>query len=271
MITSKSNKSYKFENDESSIWISISDLMAGLLIIFILALTAYILNFTEKTYQISKNQILKEQILNNIKEQMELKGFDIKIDDDQWVLRLENKVLFDSCGVTMKRLGRDTVTTLGGIMHSEFTKDEYKKSIETVFVEGHTDAAKVHKSERCDFDSNWELSTKRAINTWKVMYKGEPRLTNLRNVNKAKLFSVSGYGKTRPLTKSWENKAKNRRIDIRIAMIPPSNVKIPKLIRGLENVVLNKNQPSQVKPNENLEKSEILKQIDVLQSLKIKQ
>jgi len=41
--------------------------MAGLLIIFILALTFYILNFSEKTHHISKNQILKEQILKNIK------------------------------------------------------------------------------------------------------------------------------------------------------------------------------------------------------------
>ena len=148
MITSKSNKRFKFDADESSVWISISDLMAGLLIIFILALTFYILNFTEKTHHISKNQILKEQILKNIKKQMELRGFDIKIDEDQWVLRLKNKVLFDSCGDTLKLLGRKTVTTLGEIMHSEFTKNEYKNSIETIFVEGHTDAAKIHTNKK---------------------------------------------------------------------------------------------------------------------------
>jgi len=209
--------------------------MAGLLIVFILTLTFYILNFTEKTYHISKNQILKEKILKSIKEQMESKGFDIKIDEDQWVLRLENKVLFDSCGVTMKRLGRDTVKALAEIIYSEFTKDEYKNSIETIFIEGHTDAAKIHKNNKnCDYDSNWELSAKRAIETWEVMYKRKPGLKQLRNVNKAKLFSVSGYAETRPLTISWKKKAINRRIDIRIAMIPPFDQNKPKLVRSLE-------------------------------------
>jgi chemotaxis protein MotB len=267
MITGKQNRTINYDVDESSVWISISDLMSGLLIIFILTLTVYILNFTEKTYQISKNQILKEQILNDIKEQMKSKGFDIKIDDDQWVLRLENKVLFDSCGVDMKLLGRDTVKTLGKIIHSEFIKDDYKNSIETIFVEGHTDAAKIHKSDKCDFDSNWELSTQRAINTWKEMYKGEPRLTNLKNVNGAKLFSVSGYAQTRPLTNSWKEKARNRRIDIRIAMIPPAIKKKPKFVSNLKNSILKNNQPSTVKPVKNLKKSKLFKELEEVERI----
>ena len=220
-MTTGKQKKMVFDSDDSSMWISISDLMAGLLIIFILALTYYILNFTEKTHHISKNQFLKEKILKTIKEKMELKGFDIKIDTEQWVLRLEDKVLFNSCAVDMKGTGKDTVKTLGKIMHSIFIEDEYKNSIETVFIEGHTDY--VRPGPNCPYPTNWELSTQRAINTWNVMNKGEPRLSTLTNTNKAKIFSVSGYGKTRPLTKDYRKKSMNRRIDIRIAMPPPLN------------------------------------------------
>mgnify|MGYP000075892531 FL=1 len=247
MITSKSNKRFKFDVDESSVWISISDLMAGLLIIFILALTFYILNFSEKTHHISKNQILKEQILKNIKKQMELRGFIIHIDENQWVLRLENKTLYDSCAVDMKPLGKKIVTALARTMYSEFRKDEYKDHLETVFIEGHTDTDRIiHHGKNCNFDSNWDLSTKRSINTWNEMTsgEGEPELGNLRNANRIRLFSVSGYGETRPLTESWVKRAINRRIDIRIAMIPPSISHKPKLIKGLESTISKNNKSS---------------------------
>ena len=72
------------------------------------------------------------------------------------------------------------------------------------------------------------------------MNKGEPRLSTLTNTNKAKIFSVSGYGKTRPLTKDYRKKSMNRRIDIRIAMTPPSLNNRPKLIKGLEKSTSNK-------------------------------
>ena len=103
MLANKRNKKFGFDIDNSNVWISLSDLMAGLLIIFILALTYYILSYTEQTYHISKNQFLKEQILKKIKKRMVSKGFDIKIDTEQWVLRLENKVLYKSCAVDMKK------------------------------------------------------------------------------------------------------------------------------------------------------------------------
>ena len=160
------------------------------------------------------------------------KGFEIKIDTEQWVLRLENKVLYKSCAVDMKRAGMDIVTTLGKVMHSVFVEKEYKNSIETVFIEGHTD--QVDPGPKCPYRTNWELSTQRAINTWEIMKLGEPRLIKLRNTNKERIFSVSGYGETRLLTKIYDEKAINRRIDIRIAMIPPSVNNKPELIRELE-------------------------------------
>ncbi|MBT6325831.1 MAG: OmpA family protein [Bdellovibrionales bacterium] len=238
MIATKKNRNINLSDDDSTIWISISDLMAGLLIIFILTLTYFILSYTEKTDYISKNQSLKEKVLKDIKEQMESKGFNVKLDEEQWVLRLDLP-LFDSCGVDLKNEGKRTVEALGKVMHSEFIKDEYKNSIETVFIEGHTDAAKISKGGQCKYNSNWELSAQRAINTWLGMKSNEPRLDELKNQNKERLFSVSGYGKTRPLNKNWSKRALNRRIDVRIAMNPPSIENKPEIISEIKRVIAN--------------------------------
>lgn len=226
--------------DEASIWISISDLMAGLLIIFILTLTYYMLNYTEKTDQITKNQEIKEEIFHQIKEKMENKGFIVVIDEEHWVLRMEDKVLFSSCSVDLKDQGKSIIQYLGKVMFFVFQKDRYKNTVETVFVEGHTDNIPPGNNCRIKFPTNWELSTQRAINTWKAMVDGEPGLNTLTNANKEKIFSVSGYGETRPIETNEIKlgRGKNRRIDIRIAMTPPKQDKKPDALDELQALVL---------------------------------
>ena len=270
MIGTKRNRSIGLGDDDPSIWISISDLMAGLLIIFILTLTYFILSYTEKTDYISKNQSLKEKVLKDIKEQMESKGFNVKLDEEQWVLRLDLP-LFNSCGVDLKNEGKRTIEALGQVMYTEFIKNEYKNSIETVFIEGHTDAAKIKKGGKCKYISNWELSAQRAINTWVGMKDYEPRLKKLKNFKKEKLFSVSGYGETRPLNKKWSQRALNRRIDIRIAMNPPSiesqskikkNQIKSKIKRAISNNTLKSKDEKSKTPLELLKELELLNKLE---------
>ena len=64
--------------------------------------------------------------MKDIKEQMESKGFNVKLDEEQWVLRLDLP-LFASCGVKLKNEGKRTIQALGQVMYAEFIKNEYKK------------------------------------------------------------------------------------------------------------------------------------------------
>ncbi|BCJ88003.1 flagellar motor protein MotB [Effusibacillus dendaii] len=75
-------------------------------------------------------------------------------------------------------------------------------------VSGYTDNVPIHNSE---FDSNWDLSAKRAINFMKELLKN-PRLD-------PKNFSATGYGEYRPVTNNdtEENRAMNRRVELFIA------------------------------------------------------
>tara|TARA_Y100001960_G_C14768285_1_gene878310 strand:+ start:871 stop:1662 length:792 start_codon:yes stop_codon:yes gene_type:complete len=261
MIATKRNRSISLSDDDPTIWISISDLMAGLLIIFILTLTYFILSYTEKTDYISKNQSLKEKVLKDIKEQMESKGFNVKLDEKQWVLRLDLP-LFKSCGVKLNYEGKRTIEALGQVMYGEFIKNEYKNSIETVFIEGHTDDAPIGKSGNCKYTSNWELSAQRAINTWVGMKDHEPRLKRLKNNKKEKLFSVSGYGESRPINKNTNpsQRALNRRIDVRIAMNPP--FKEHRIVSTIKNkALINKNKKTKT-PLELLEELKLINKLE---------
>ena len=74
--------------------------------------------------------------------------------------------------------------------------EQFKRRVETIFIEGHTDNVPISNGV---FPSNWELSAKRAINTWLTMSGANPQLTALRNDKDEMIFSVSGYADTRPI------------------------------------------------------------------------
>ena len=220
---------------------SISDLMAGMLAIFVLALCYFILNFGQATAQLTQNNITRAKLLVEIQEEMNKQGFfDLKVDTKKGVLHIKEGILFDVGEAEIKPQGQELIRALSKTLDNVIAKDEYKETVETIFVEGHTDNVPI---ETLLFPSNWELSTKRAINTWLLLKKENSKLENLKNKNGEPLFSCSGYAETRPVSSNDTEKGRqeNRRIDLRFTMIPPSdeNMKIidelSKRIQGNEH------------------------------------
>lgn len=213
--------------EDPGYWISISDLMSGLLIIFILALTYYMLTYSEesakyreKTDKLTQNDILRREILYTIEAELKRRDImNVQVDASHGVLRLQEGILFDSGEDQVKEQGRAIIQVLGPVLKNVLGQEKYIGRVETVFVEGHTDS----KPISIRFKSNWELSTQRAINTWRELRLIAPSLENLHSENGEPLFSCSGYADTRPIDTNTteEGRRKNRRIDLRFAMSPP--------------------------------------------------
>ena len=156
-------QSSRISSEDAGYWISISDLMAGLLIIFILSLTYYMLNYSEKTSRLIDNDRVRTEIILTIEKYLRDRGIlDVQVDIEHGVLRLPEGILFDSGEAEIKFQGRGVIQVLGPTLQDVLDRDEYAGRVETVFVEGHTDSMPIHKK----FASNWELSTQRAINAW---------------------------------------------------------------------------------------------------------
>lgn len=206
--------------------VSISDLMAGLLSIFILALTYFMLNLNQVTQQYTGNTEKRNQILQNVQTKMNEQGVKVTIDVKQGVLRIPESILFAQGDADVKIEGQQAVSVLSQVLYEVLREEDYRNSVETIFIEGHTDNVPIENDR---FQSNWELSTQRAINTWNLMRTDEPNLNTLINPNGDPLFSCSGYADTRPITddaydeSSEAGRQANRRIDIRFAMMPPSD------------------------------------------------
>lgn len=212
--------------DSNAFNLSISDLMAGILSIFILAVCYFMLNLGEVKDQYTGNLEKRSQLLEEIQAEMAEKGILVKVDKEQGVLRIPEGALFEQGQAQIKAGGQQVIRDLGAALESVLLKEEYKTSIETIFIEGHTDNVPI---ENAEFHSNWELSTQRAINTWNLMRADFSALDSIRNGNGQPIFSCSGYAETRPITddpydeNSEEGRQANRRIDLRFAMMPPED------------------------------------------------
>lgn len=235
--------------DENPYWMSFSDIMASLLVIFILAAVALILELSTKQekldqdlQQLKKAEAVREDVLAEIKQELKNKQILVEIADNDTVLRIPEKSLnFPSGKSEIPEQFKNNVREIGNVLFDSINKIDQESQkrrfefLDTIFVEGHTDMVPYQNRE---LKGNWGLSTFRAISVWQFWLDGTERsyqLSQMKNHADKALFSVSGYAETRPAECSEEDSRcqlgeltvaekleRNRRIDIRFTVKKPT-------------------------------------------------
>lgn len=255
----KNNSRWR-QTEEQGYYISISDLMSGLLFIFIITLVVFAMNLkqevhhqqTETTrlstlvHSLTNNEETRTKILKDIQSKLQQRGFRVQIDLEHGILRLPEEILFPSGSATLQPRGIQMIDALAQIL-AETLPDyvivnsrqktnnntiEDKSKIDAILIEGHTDNRPV--SDRCNYDNNWDLSTARSIATYDLLMKKADELKLFINKQGQPIFSVSGYADSRPIAPNDTeiNMLHNRRIDLRFIMTPPSAT--PEVLRVIE-------------------------------------
>lgn len=231
------------EEDSTSYLMSVSDMMAGLLFVFILALVAFIISFQsardeaiEKVKEVTDAQQQRRNMLENIERTLrEEYGINVVVDPEHGILRIPDRavsfpparaVLEEQELIKLQRIAgvlADVVTCYSAGEQVPASCDRAKKGeLDAALVEGHTDNVPVGDYAR--YQDNLELSTARAAYTYRNMVDFEAVLAALVNAKGQPIFSVSGYGAKRPVIKHERptDDPRNRRIDLRFLMAPPS-------------------------------------------------
>lgn len=155
---------------------------------------------TEKELELQKVKSTYENLITEMKQEIE-KG-DIKITQavDRLSVNLVEKILFDSGESELKPAGLKIIKRVGDILKGVADKQ--------IRVEGHTDNVQIGAKIRKKYPSNWELSTARA--TTVVRY-----LQDKVGISSANL-SAAGFAENKPVAsnETQEGKAQNRRIEI---------------------------------------------------------
>ncbi len=226
---------------------SMTDLMLGLLFVFIIMLMAFALNLREAerkmssaTRELSEAHEARREMLHDIASL--LKGhLPVSVDEENGTLQLGSDILFPRGSADTYPDALPKLRTLGAALDLVLPcyavagdgrvparcAMKRKGRLEAVYIEGHTDTAPIRTSH---FQNNWELSAARASETLDKLIDGS-ELRELRNDRGERLIGVSGYGEYRPVdrTGTEEGMKKNRRIELRFIMISPETPELSRL------------------------------------------
>ncbi|HEY0270529.1 MAG TPA: OmpA family protein [Sphingomonas sp.] len=235
-MASRGVRRARHEEEEESYFISMADMMVGLLFVFIILLLYFALQFRQTTHDIASADESRAAILARLDQALKAQGLRVSIDVDQGVLRLPEDVLFDTGEADLTPRGRQAVAILGGAMTRVLPCYAWprpargcpptRQHLDAIFIEGHTDSDPM--AGQGAIRDNLDLSVMRAANTYRALLATTPGLGLLRNRPPGRetpqpILSVSGYGADRPVDPGGTPQAKqrNRRIDLRFLMAAP--------------------------------------------------
>lgn len=224
---------------EESYYVSITDLLIGLLFIFIILLVFFAAQFRDQAEQIVSSSQTRAELLQKMADDLEARNVEVELDLPHGVLRLSGEGLFEVGDREPTERGVTALTALADTMARHlpcyaFAADgtdpegceRAVHTIDTVVLEGHTDEDKVVSTGWVR--DNWDLSAARATSAYRLVLDEQPGLSELRNAAPGKaraeaLFSAAGYADQRPVEDGddADAKAANRRIDLRVVMAPP--------------------------------------------------
>ncbi len=142
---------------------------------------------------------LKEKVDQLIQKENLTEKVVTREDLDGLAIEFKDAVLFDSGSADLRPEGREVIAKLAGMMGTLPNRP--------VTIEGHTDDVPVRAGR---FQSNWELSSQRAINVLGFLEaSGLPK----------RQMAIKGLADTKPIARSGtidEQRAANRRVVIRV-------------------------------------------------------
>ena len=242
-------------DEENPYWMSFSDVMSALLIIFILASVVLIVElmeiknelaeqqqeFEKEVMELQRAEEVRRTILHESAELLQARGIRGTVSENDTVLSIPNDILgFGTAEFEVSADYQNTALEIGEVLSEVIRRENRVEYIDTIFVEGHTDNRPLRGFMG---KGNWGLSSFRAISLWQLWSELLPEqsaLDDLQNKDGQPLFSVSGYGPTRPATErqdTEEELSQNRRIDIRFTIRRPSSAEYRRVSENLEEAI----------------------------------
>lgn len=244
--------------EEESYFVSMTDMLVGMLFIFIIILMAFALNLKEQetkikqtTDRLTSAYETRAAILNNLKRTLDTQGVDVSIDERNGILRLPERLLFRRGEFNVDEGGRIALDRLAQALSAVLPcyavaepstlsgpscPSDASGRLEAVFIEGHTDDIPFISRSATGVASNWDLSVARAIAVYRQLLASGPLLGTLKNDGVdgggghegQKLIGVSGYAEFRPIEPNIDerSRAANRRIDLRFLMATPGQEEV---------------------------------------------
>lgn len=203
--------------DDNVFWVTMSDLLLGLAVVFLVLFVFAITGFTQNKV---KEQEKQYEVTEKIAQ--ELQKNDIKVDVDKFSgrIKISDLELFELNSWELSTKGKSYMAKFVPVYLNTIMKDsDVRKNITRIIIEGHTDSQTIAgaKSEEEKYFKNMDLSLKRASSVAQyivfVDYNGKKAYQQ----DLFKLLSVEGKGSSEPvIVNGKEDFSKSRRVELKI-------------------------------------------------------
>ncbi|WP_026734298.1 OmpA/MotB family protein [Fischerella sp. PCC 9605] len=142
------------EDDDASTYLSIGDLMSGLLMFFVLLFITALAQIDEP----------KRVVIGNVIGEMKSNNINVKVNPETGDISIQESILFAQGSTELKPQGKDFLRRFIPVYSRViFSKQEIENEVSRVVIEGHT-------SSEGDDKTNMELSVLRVSSVYKFIF-----------------------------------------------------------------------------------------------------
>ncbi len=217
------SKIFQEAKEEGNYWMSISDMMSGLMIVFLFISVSYMINVVKERDTIKEIAVTYNRLQNDLFDDLykefkeDLPQWNAIVDRRTLSVRFESPdVLFEKGSSDLKKEFEDILTDFFPRFISILTNDKYKNDIEEIRIEGHTSSEwEKNVSQDLAYFYNMRLSQNRTrsvleyvieLSKVKSDKKWLKHYLTANGLSSSKLIFINGT----------EDKEKSRRVEFRI-------------------------------------------------------
>ena len=176
------------EDQESGVWLSISDLMSGLLLFFALLFIATQVQLQKKIEELKKYQEALRNLPLIVMTAIEegIGGESVQVDPETGDVSLDDKILFAEGESELKPEGKQFLNKFIPVYSKViFSNQEFEQEIARVVIEGHT-------SSKGSDEANRALSLERALSVSNYIFSNQLNFPNEKRFEEKILISGRG-------------------------------------------------------------------------------
>ena len=210
---------YKNSDDETGniFWITMTDLMTGLVLVFIVM---FFYSYLVGHYKQFESTMAQENATKTLQQTLKNEHIEANIDPISGVVKISDLELFDLNSSTLSAKGKAYLDKFAPAYFNSLFSNEYlDKNIDKIIIQGHTDSQtfKGKFSDDEQYMKNMELSLNRAYQV--ASYMTNTPYNKVNGERLRKMIIVEGSSFSNPvMVKGKEDYAKSRRVELKLVM-----------------------------------------------------
>lgn len=210
-----SRKSNSEEGDNNVFWVTMSDLLLGLAIIFMTLFVLAMTGFTQETVSQKQQQMeVNKELIEKLKEA----NIDAQVDTLTSDIKISDLELFETGSYNLSQNGKKYLDKLVPIyINTIFSREDVVNQIENIIIQGHTDSQSYAgiKNPDVQYMKNMSLSLQRANAVAEYMF--QTAYDKQYGDKLKKILVVEGKSYSEPvLVNGQEDYNKSRRVELRL-------------------------------------------------------